>query len=263
MAARRRAHARERRAVEEQHVVGVEAGEAARERLAGQAGVGEEAHAVESGVELAPALVGGAARVVDVEVVDATGGETLQLRRERQGVPPAEGLDMHGDPEAGGASGACDERQARVLGRSGAPPGDDHRVDAGRSDLAHLRAEDGRVGRRVGAAGGIPAGGNRGRRLKATLVPVLPGAVPGRRAVPRVEEDGDGAGSRRPGGLRRVRSGTGGQDERRRCRAHRRSRASQGGRTLHRFGVGRKSFGEDSPSRPDSSSAGACRSARR
>ncbi len=48
--------------------------------------------------------------------MDSIGGETLELGRERQGVPPAEGLDMDGDAEAGGASGACDERQARVLG---------------------------------------------------------------------------------------------------------------------------------------------------
>ena len=69
-----------------------------------------------------------------------------------------------------------DERQPEVLRRAPAPPGADHLVDAGGGDLAHLRADDTRVGARVAPAGREVVRGDAARGA-ACAAPVLPPAV--------------------------------------------------------------------------------------
>src|SRR5262249_6519877 len=74
------------------------------------------------------------------------------------------------------------------------------------ADLGHLRRKDGRIAARVRPLRRVEARIEVAGRAVAVLVPVLPGSVVRRRAVPRVVEDRD---------RRRARS-------RRRAEAHRR-----------------------------------------
>ena len=175
---RRRAHARERRAVVDADVVRVETGEAACLGLARQARVGEEPEARQLLVERPPLVVGRRRRVVDVEVGDPRRCERADLRREarrasarrtaRRGPRPA-------SPAARASRATSGSRAAST------EPGPHHETitvcTPTDGDLAHLRPHDGRVRRRVRPAQREPVRRDLRRRRVPVLLPVLPGAV--------------------------------------------------------------------------------------
>jgi hypothetical protein len=129
----------------EQHVVGVEAGEAAGARPARERRVGEEPHLRRARVDRDPVLVGDRGRVVDVDVAEAEPAQVDEVVGHAGRRAPAVGLDVRGDAQLLPAGSRLDELQPPVLGRAAPPPRDDDRVDARLGDLPHLRGDDGRV----------------------------------------------------------------------------------------------------------------------
>ena len=187
---RLRAEAAELAARPDDDVVRVDPGEVSGGRKTDAAGLREDPHGGREGVvERGP--LGGRTVFgpVHVHVRDPEALQVGDVGGDGHGVPARVRLDVGGDGEAGRARGAGDRAEPRVLERAAPPPGHDDLVHAGRGDLPHLGGDDGPV------AGGVEAARREERRRDASrgagvvLLPVLPGAVAGGRAVPRVVED--------------------------------------------------------------------------
>ena len=131
-------------------------------------------------------------RVVDVHVADPEAAQPRPAPATTAGGrPPCPRLDVERDAQPRLAGLGGDGAQARVLDRARAPPGDDHRVDPRRGDLAHLRPHE-RGDPPTSTARARDSTSSRSRRrLVLALPPVQPLAVEARRAVPRVVEDRD------------------------------------------------------------------------
>ena len=132
------------------------------------AGVGEDAVAVEIRERGAPPVVVVLRRVVDVHVADPQPFQLAQCVDDAARSSPFPRLDVERHPQPRRARSGCDRAQSRVLDRPGAPPGDDHRVDPRRRDLAHLTPEDGLRARRVRPPRRIEV---RADRLRRRLAP--------------------------------------------------------------------------------------------
>ena len=145
------AEAREEHAVEEQDVVRVEAVEAACGRAAGEVRVREHADALDSRVHRRPLRVGQLAGRPDVDVGDPEPAQVADVGLGRLHRSAPIRLEVGGDGQSVAPRRAEQLRQPAILARAPSPPGRDHDADAGRCDLAHLRVDDERVGRRVDA----------------------------------------------------------------------------------------------------------------
>ena len=183
------AEPRKKAAVEEKHVVGVEAVEASRGSLAGQVRVGEDPDPAQALVQPGPVAVVQPGGSPDVEVDDPERAEIPDVRSDAADGSAAIRLHMNGDRETMELRHGEHPRQPLVLARATPPPRHDHGRDAGVGDLPHLRGQHERIGRGVGASDGVVVGGDLLWRRVAALLPVRVRAVARGGPEPGVVED--------------------------------------------------------------------------